>query len=193
MPMAAIPLVFGGSALFGTVAGASTAAIITDVALAGLSTAALGQYQAGQAAEAQGESQAVWNEYNAQLAERDAKEAQEAAAHEERRFRKGGQRLKATQRARFAKAGVTPEGSPDIFEEQQITEIEEDALNIRRGGVQAGQRFTAEAGLQRLAGKSALLRGTASRRASRYNVAATGLKGAAGLGYQYGTITGRFP
>ncbi len=169
-----------------------TTAIIA-LGATGLGLQVAGQYQVGQAAEAQAKSQREWHEYNALLSEREAAEARDVAAKEETRFRKGGERLKATQRARFAKTGVTTEGSPEAFLEEQAIEIEEDALMIRRGGQLAGQRLTAEAGLQRMAGRSALLRGKASLRASRWGMASTGLSGAAGLGYQYGTMTGAFP
>ena len=169
------------------------AAAVIAIGATGIGVSAIGQYQAGQAAEAQAKSQREWHEYNAGLAEREAAEARDVAAKEETRLRKGGERLKATQRARFAKAGVTTEGSPALFLAEQAIEIEEDALMIRRGGQLAGQRLTAEAGLSRMAGRSALLRGKASLRASRWGMASTGLSGAAGLGYQYGSMTGRWP
>lgn len=151
-----------------------------------------GQYQAGKAAEAQGKSQDALLEYNAQLAEREATEAQEAAAHEERLFRKGGERLKARQRVGYAKAGVTPEGSPLEVMERTATELEIDALMIRRGGQLGYQRYTAEAGLQRTAGRSALLRGRAARRASRIGMAGTAFGGAGQIGYQYGRMKGKW-
>ena len=176
-----IPLAFAGSAGFGVMAGASTGAILADVALAGLATQLVGQYKAGQAAEAEAESQAAWNEYNAQLAEREATEAQEAAAYEEKKFRKGGERLKARQRALYAKAGVTPEGSPLEKMEETAYELEMDALMIRRGGQLGYQRYTAEAGLERMAGKSALLRGRAKRKASYWGMAGRGLGGTADI------------
>lgn len=168
-------------------------AYIIATAATGIGVAVAGQYQAGQAAKAQAKSQAEWHEYNAKLAEREAAEARDVAAAEESKFRKGGERLKATQRARYAQLGVTPEGSPEAFAKEQAIEIEKDALTIRRGGQIASQRLTAEAQLQRFAGKSALLRGKASLRASRWRMASTGLSGAAGLGYQYGSMTGRWP
>lgn len=154
-----------------------TKAAITAMAATGLGLTALGQLQAGRAAEAQGESEEAFAEYNAQLAEREAEEAQEAAAGEERRHRKAGVRLKATQRARFGALGVTPEGSPLDVMAETAAELERDALTIRRGGQLGYQRFTAEASLQRIAGRSALLRGRARRRASYLGIGATALSG----------------
>ena len=156
------------------------AAIIATSATA-LATQLAGQYKAGQAAEAQAESEAAWNEYNAKLAEREAAEAQTAAAYEEKKFRKGGERLKARQRALYAKAGVTPEGSPLEKMEQTEYELEKDALMIRRGGQLGYQRYTAEATLERMAGRSALLRGRAKRRASYWGMGATAVGGTADI------------
>lgn len=163
---------------------------ITGIAMGGtgLGLQMKGQYEAGKAAEAQAKSEAAWREYNAQLAEREARETQVAAAYEESKLRKGGERLKARQKVLYAKAGVTPEGSPLEVMEQTAAELEMDALMIRRGGQLGYQRYTAAAGLERMMGKSALLRGRAARRASRWGMAATGLTGAAQLGYQYGQM-----
>lgn len=165
-------------------------AAIIALGATGLGLQLAGQYKAGQAAEAQAESEAAMREYNAQLAEREAAEAQEAAAYEERKFRKGGVRLKARQRALYAKAGVTPEGSPLEVMEQTAVELEMDALMIRRGGQLGYQRYTAEAGLQRIAGRSALLRGRARRRAAQFGMAATAVGGAADILGTYGKYKG---
>ena len=147
----------------------------------GLGLQMKGQYEAGKQAEAQGKSEAAMREYNAQLAEREAAEAQTAAAYEEKKFRKGGERLKARQRALYAKAGVTPEGSPLEVMEQTAVELEKDALMIRRGGELGYQRYTAQAGLERMAGRSALLRGRAKRRASYWGMGATAVGGTADI------------
>lgn len=156
----------------------------------GLGLQIKGQYEAGKAAQVQAKSEAVWREYNAQLAERETIEAREAAALEESKLRAGGERLKATQRARFAKAGVTFEGTPEDVFEETATELEFDARMIRRGGLIGAQRFTAEAGLERLIGKSALLRGSAARRVSRYGQAATAVGGASDILGTYGRYKG---
>lgn len=180
----------------------------------GLGLQMKGQFEAGKAAQAQAQTEAAWREYNAKLAERDAqvarqlaerrvKEELEVAATEERKLRKAGVRLKATQRSRYGKAGVTFEGSPGEVLEETAYELEMDALMIRRGGQARagaalyggrveGQRYTAEATISRLMGKSALLRGRASRRASRWGMVSSGLLGGAQLGYRYGSMTGRW-
>lgn len=148
----------------------------------GVGVGVAGSLQAGREAEAAGRSQAAWDEYNAQLAERQATEEQETAAKEERRFRKGGARLKAKQRVGFAQAGVTFEGSPLAVLEETASELELDALEIRRGGQVGAQQLTAAAVLSRFSGKSAILRGRAARRGSYYQAASLGLLGAGSLG-----------
>jgi len=184
----------------------------------GLGLQMKGQYEAGKAARAQADvaaqTEAAWREYNAKLAEREAQvrrelaertalEEREAAATEERKLRKAGERLKAKQRALYGAAGVTFEGSPLEVMEETASELEFDALMIRRGGqtrAQAAlyggkvesQRYTAEAALSRFMGRSALLRGRSSMRAARLGMVSTGLTGAGKLGYQYGSMKGKW-
>jgi len=158
----------------------------------GLGLQMKGQYEAGKAAQRQAESEAALREYNAQLAEREAIEAQEAAAYEESKHRKAGERLKGRQRTLYAKAGVTFEGTPLDVMEQTAAELETDALMIRRGGLIGAQRLTAESQLQRFAGRSALLRGRAARRSSQLGMLTTGLMGGAQLGFM-GSQLGKKP
>lgn len=150
----------------------------------GLGLQMKGQMEAGKARERQAKEQAAWQEYNAKLAEREGTEAQAAAAHEERKHRKAGERLKARQRVALGKAGVLPTGSALEVLEETATELEEDALMIRRGGQVGAQRLTAEAQLSRMTGRSALLRGRAARRAGRTGAIATGLTGASQLAFR---------
>lgn len=155
----------------------------------GLGLQMKGQYEAGKAAERQAESETEWREYEAKLKEREATERLEAAAYEEKKHRKAGERLKARQRVAFGKAGVLPTGSALEVLEETASELEMDALMIRRGGTVGAQRLTAGAQLSRFAGRSALLRGRAKRRASYYQMAGTGLGGGAGLAYRYKMMT----
>ncbi len=157
----------------------TTAAIVLGGT--GLGLQMKGQYEAGKQAQAQAKSEATWREYNAKLAEREAVETREAAGFEERKHRKAGERLKARQRVQLAKAGVLPEGSALEVLEETATELEIDALMIRRGGQVGARRLTAEAQLSRFAGRSALLRGKAARRAGRLGAFGTGLSGASQL------------
>lgn len=150
---------------------------------AGLGLQMKGQYEAGRQAEAKAKSEAAWQKYNAELADREAIERQESAAVEERKHRKAGERKKARLRTQIGKAGILPIGSVELIGEELVSELEEDALQIRRGGQVGAQRLTAEAQLSRFAGRSALLRGKAARRAGRLGAIGTGLTGASRLAF----------
>ncbi len=151
----------------------------------GLGLQMKGQYEAGKAAEAQAKSEAAWQDYNAKLAEREAIETQTAAAFEERKHRKAGERLKARQRVLFGKAGIQPTGSALEVLEGTASELEIDALMIRRSGTVGARRLTAEAQLSRMAGRSALLRGRSARRAGMFGMVGTGLSGGSELAFRY--------
>ena len=138
-------------------------------------------HEQGKAIEAKAKSEAVWQEYNAKIAERDAVERQTAAASEESKFRKAAERKKARLRTQIGKTGILPIGSVELVAKESARELEIDALNIRRGGQIGAQALAAEATLSRLSGRSALLRGKAARRAGRTSAIATGLSGASQL------------
>lgn len=118
------------------------------VALAGTGVAVAGTIQSGRA-------QAKMAEYNAQVAKREAQVAEQNAAYEEAMHRKEGARLMATQRARYAKSGVTSSGSPLLVMEDTAAEIERDALAIRYGGNVAAANARSSATLSRLTGSQA--------------------------------------
>lgn len=147
----------------------------------GLGLQMKGAHEEGKALEAKAKSEAAWQEYNAKLAEREATEAQTAAAEEEKKHRKAAARLKARARTQAGKAGIEPIGSFEKVHEETVVELEADALNIRRSGFVGAQRLIGEAQLSRLKGRSALFRGRAARRAGRLKAIGTGLSGGAGL------------
>ena len=142
------------------------ALLVTAISLGatGIGLQAKGQHEAGKAAKAQSKSENAWQQYNADIKEREAVEAQNAAAHEERKTRKAGARDAARKRTQFAKAGVSGI-SKDLLEEEQFSEVELDALTIRRGGTVAAKGLQASAQLSRSAGRASLLRGKAARKA----------------------------
>ncbi len=150
----------------------------------GLGLQVKAQHEAGKAAERQAESEAAWSEYNAKVQERAATEEQTAAAFEERKQRKAGERLKARQRAVLGKAGVLPEGSPLDVLEETATELEIDALLIRRGGQVGAQQLRSGAQLSRMTGRSAIMRGRAAKRAGRLGAFATGVSGGSQLAFR---------
>ena len=149
----------------------------------GLGLQMKGAHEAGKQAEAQAKSQNEWNEYNAKIAEREALVKLDTAAAEERKHRKEGERIKARRRTQAGQAGILPELSFEDVQKETTTELEIDALNIRRSGQAGAQALTAEAQLSRMSGKSALLRGKATRRASRWGMLSSGLSGGSQLAY----------
>ena len=163
---------------------------ITAIAMGGtgLGMQMKGRMEAGKAAERQAESEAAWNEYNAKLAEREAEEKLTAAAYEEKKHRQAGERLKKRRITQAGQGGILPIGSFALMQKKMASELEEDALNIRRGGQVGAQSLTAEAQLSRMSGRSALLKGRAARRAGRWGAFAGGLSGGSQLAYQYKTM-----
>lgn len=180
MPFA-IPLAFAGSAAFGTAAGASTAAIMTDLAIAAISGGAVMQTKAQ---KEQGETEQAWHEYNAAISQQTAAAEREAAIHEEKQFRKEGVRHKARMRALYGKAelGIS-EGTPFLTLEETAGEIEKDALMIRRGGIIKEQKAISQAGLD-------IRKGRFARRAGRHRAYATLLSGGGRMANIYGRHKG---
>ena len=126
----------------------------TMIALAVGSTAmnALGSIRQGQ------EQQAAAN-YNAAVADQNAKIAQDQAARAEADQRRQAEKLAGEQVAAYAASGVTEEGSPLKVMYQSAQEAEMDALNIRYQGYLNARQQTAEADLQRYQGRAALQAG----------------------------------
>ena len=164
------------------------APLAVPLIIAGTGVAVASHIQAGKEAERQGKSQRAIAEYNARIAELEATEKLDVASFEETKFRKAGERLKARQRVAFAKAGVEPVGTPmDVLEETAI-QLETDALMIRRGGQIGARGLTSEAQLQRISGRSAILRGKARKRAANIRALGTGISGLGSAGFAQSQI-----
>jgi len=103
----------------------------------------------------QGKSQAAWNKYNAQVAERNAKAAKAVAEAEAARKRRETQRLLRRQRAVYGKAGVTFEGSPLLVMEDTAAEGELDALLIEYRGLTQKQAYRSQAETDRMRAQQA--------------------------------------
>lgn len=160
-------------------------AVIAAVVLGGtgIGLQAKGQHEAGKAAQAQAKSEAAWEQYNAQIAEREAIEAQNVAAFEERKTRKAGAREAARKRVLLGKAGVSGI-SAELLEEEQATEVELDALIIRRGGTVGAKNLQASAQLSRSKARASLLRGKAARKAGTRGAIAGAVGGTGSLALQ---------
>lgn len=103
----------------------------------------------------QGNAQSNMAKYNAAVSEREARQAKEAAKFEESRNRQAAESLLSSQRAAYAKGGVTSEGSPLLVQAETAEEAEIDALALRYSGSVAEARAKSQAALDRMQGKAA--------------------------------------
>jgi hypothetical protein len=93
-------------------------------------------------------------DYNAAVAEEDAKAAKAKAEYDEKAHRENVRKILATQRALYGKSGVSMEGSPLLVMEDTQKQGELDALAIRYGGDVASARSRSEANLARMTGRN---------------------------------------
>lgn len=114
--------------------------LMAVTAIAGTAMSVAGQAQAAS-------QQRKMGEYQAKVAEKQAIETAQAAEFEADKQRENTRRLLSTQRARYAGAGVTFEGSPLLVMEQTAADAELDAQAIEwGGGVRAGG-YKSQAGM----------------------------------------------
>ena len=152
--------------------------ILLAATAAGTALTAYGQYQQGQAAEAQGRYQAAVSRNNQIIAERMAKDALERGKTEEALHRQKVERFKGAQRAALAKSGVVVDQGSALDVLLDTAEMGElDALTIRSNAEREaygyrvkGMNFAAE-------GELAKLRGKAQRRAANIQAMGTILGG----------------
>jgi len=159
-------------------------------AIAGTATAAYGQYQQGQAADARGRAEKDWHNYNAEISRRQAKEAEQKALADARLHSKRTRAIQAKLRAGYGASGVSmSDGSPLAVLEQSAVDAELDRLLILREGLLQSQGYESQAALDVGAGSMARLRGRNAKRSARWQAGATLLSGASstyGIGREYG-------
>ncbi|OQB51810.1 MAG: hypothetical protein BWX99_02707 [Deltaproteobacteria bacterium ADurb.Bin151] len=152
--------------------GYATAAVVAAAVIA----AGAGAYSADQQRRA-GNQQA---DYNAAVAEEDAKAAKAKAEYDEKAHRENVRKILATQRALYGKSGLSMEGSPLLVMEDTEKQGELDALAIRYGGDVASARSRSEANLARMTGRN----NAYAAKAGYIQAGSTLLSGAAGA-YKY--------
>lgn len=153
---------------------AVTAIAITVV---GTGVSVYGQVQQAQTAKAMGQ-------YNAKLAEQQALQTEMDAAENIRRKRRENKRLLATQRSRYAAAGVLEEGTPLELLAESAGNLEMETLDYDR------QQRMAAAGL-RAQGAADLALGSNQARGAYIGAGASLLQGgaaAASMGFQAGQV-----
>ena len=162
-------------------------AIALAATLASTAVSAVGAMQQGKAAQAQANYQAGISANNAKIAEYQATDAETRGQQDEARHRQQVQRFLGTQKASIAGSGfeLGDETSQSILGDTAAMG-ELDALTIRNNAQREawgfrvqGSNATAEAGLQRMAGKQA-------RTSSFWNAGGDLLSGASKFGTQYG-------
>ena len=120
----------------------------TMMAIASTAMKVVGQIQQGAMAQSM-------HEYNAQVQEIEAQNAQNASEYEERLHRERGKRLLSSQRTDIAASGLGLEGSSLLAIEESAVEIEKDALAIRYSGSVAAARARSQAAADRMQGRAA--------------------------------------
>ena len=139
---------------------------------------AFGQYQAGEAYEAAGDYNARILDYNARVLEGHAEAARQSAAFEEVKQRREARRLKAAQRARYAKGGVVmTEGTPLRVLTETAAEAELDALAIRYAGEVKAKGYEAQAHISEMEADVSRWEGKQRKRAARLGAGRTILSG----------------
>ncbi len=123
-------------------------AVAIALVVAGSAASAYASYQSGK-------SQQAAADYNAEVADQQARQAQTVAKIKEENYREEVQRRMASMRAGYAQAGVTTEGTPLLVMMEAARQAEKDAQRIRYGGDIESLALLIEAGLQRMIGKQA--------------------------------------
>lgn len=144
----------------------------------GFVLSALGQIQEGRAAAAEGESAQNIQNYNAAVAEREAKAIESKARFEGVRQAKEAARIKSSLRARLGISGVrTDVGAPVVLAEEQAAELELESFLIGAEARAKAGRARSEAELARLQGRVFRERGRQVRAASFMRAGGTLLTG----------------
>ena len=150
------------------------------LAIAVIASAALGAYSA----YAQGQAQSKMAAYNALIARQNAELArkQMAIAKTEKeiieaRHRREAEKTLAAQRAGWAKAGVSMEGTPLIVAAESMSEAELDALAIRYASTVEQSQILAQAAGYEQQAQLERMRGRAARTAGYLGVGTSLLGG----------------
>lgn len=170
--------------------------LVVPLIIVGAGLMAYGEYQQGQAAKAQGETEQELLNYNAKLKEREADAERERARLAAEQFGKEGEALLGTQQVQLAKGGVlTTIGTPALLLEETALNLNKDRLTILKEGYLAGSFRESEAEGLRYQGRAAKAAGINTARGANLQAAGTLLTGFGSAGYakyQMGG-TGRIP
>lgn len=143
---------------------AANVALTTIVAGAGIS--AVGAIQQGRALETQAEQQQALLDRNAELARRQGVTEQQAANEAALELQRRGRR--ALSKRAIEKTGLLGRGSVLVVAEEEASIIEQDILQLRKEGRVSREFRESEAVGLELSGEAAILRGLATKKASRF-------------------------
>lgn len=146
------------------------------LAVAAASTVAYSQYQ-------QGQQQKAWHQYNAKVADREAKAEREASRFEAKQQKRQARMLLSKQRAMVGASGVEAEGSPLLVMEDTAAQLAIEGAQIRTQGARKVGRYRTQAILDRMQGRSAA-------KAGRLRAGASLLSGASEASYKHQILTG---
>lgn len=149
------------------------------LALTGAGVSAYSAVQQGRSAAAQAKQQAAWDDFNAQVAKRDADAEQKAADFEAVQHTRRSEQLLARQRALVGKSGVTMEGSPLLLAEDTAAQLAIEGANIRTTGARRVQAFRSQSILDTAAGLAARRSAPGFKRAGITQAGASILQGGA--------------
>lgn len=156
--------------------------LIVPLLIAGTAVSVTAAVQQGKAAEQQAEFQEEIAARNAEEARKAAEGQRQAAAEAAIESERRGRRLKARQKALFAKSGVELRGSPLSVLVETAQDIEADRLTILREGAIKASSLEGQAGNIIAQGRAARAKGRAAKRASVLSAIGTGTSGLATAG-----------
>ena len=129
--------------------------LVPALVLGGVGMQALGMYQQGQAASAQAKAQQSIADYNARVAEQEARAVEQATAYRQRQMAKEAGRYGSTLRATIGTSGAVPsEGTPLLVQATQAAESEMDNLLAGYEGLVKARRARSEAAVARMQGQA---------------------------------------
>lgn len=159
---------------------------IETMAIAALTTTAIGGTVSAVNTYQQGKAQNALNQRNAQIADQAALDRERDSRILANAQRDRNRKLMSRQRALLAKSGVIADtGSPLALQAQQAGELEMAALDAERTGNVEASQLRQQAVLDRMAGRAAKRAGTLGAAGTILSTA-----GSVGFNYAYGRYTG---
>lgn len=158
---------------------------LTGLAAMGIGMQGFGMYAQGQAAAAQAKAQQAVSEYNARVAEQQAKAEEQAAAFRSRRQAEDAAGYQSSLQAAIGASGVvSTEGAPLLIQARQAGESELENLLIGYEGQLGADRARSQAQLHRLQAGIYGQRAGAARRGGLFGAGTSLLSGFGNLAYR---------